>query len=30
MTREALGYIQRNFLHETVIKHPDRAEATRL
>ena len=30
MTREALGYIERNFLHETVIKHPDRAEATRL
>lgn len=30
MTREALAYIQRNFLHETVIKHPDRAEATRV
>ena len=30
LTREALGYIQRNFLHETVIKHPDRAEATRV
>ena len=30
MTREALGYIQRNYLHETVIKHPDRAEATRV
>ena len=30
MTREALDYIQRNYLHETVIKHPDRAEATRL
>lgn len=30
MTREALGYIQRNFLGETVIKHPDRAEATRV
>lgn len=30
MTREALGYIQRNFLRETVIKHPDRAEATRV
>lgn len=29
MTREALGYIQRNYLHETVLKHPDRAEATR-
>lgn len=26
MTREALGYIQRNYLHETVLKHPDRAE----
>jgi ATP-dependent DNA helicase RecG len=24
MTREALGYIQRNYLRETVIKHPDR------
>ena len=30
MTREALGYIQRNYLRETVIKHPDRAEATRV
>jgi ATP-dependent DNA helicase RecG len=30
MTREALGYIRRNYLHETVIKHPDRAEATRI
>lgn len=30
MIREALGYIQRNYLHETVIKHPDRAEATRV
>ena len=30
MTREALGYIQRNFLHETVVKHADRAEATRV
>jgi ATP-dependent DNA helicase RecG len=29
MTRETLGYIQRNYLHETVIKHPDRAKATR-
>ena len=29
MTREALNYIQRNYLRETVIKHPDRAEATR-
>ena len=30
MTREVLGYIQRNYLHETVLKHPDRAEATRV
>ena len=30
MTREALAYIQRNFLRETVIKHPNRAEATRV
>lgn len=30
MTREVLGYIQRNFLRETVVKHPDRAEATRV
>ena len=30
MTREALDYIQRNYLHETVLKHPDRAEATRV
>ena len=30
MTREALNYIQRNYLRETVIKHPDRAEATRI
>ncbi len=30
MTREALSYIQRNYLRETVIKHPDRAEATRI
>ena len=29
MTREALDYIQRNYLAETVVKHPDRAEATR-
>ena len=28
-TREALDYIQRNYLHETVIKHPQRAEAQR-
>ena len=27
--RDALGFIQRNYLFETVIKHPDRAEATR-
>jgi ATP-dependent DNA helicase RecG len=30
MTREALNYIQRNYLIETVIKRPDRAEATRV
>jgi ATP-dependent DNA helicase RecG len=30
MTREALDYIQRNYLHETVIKHPQRAEAERI
>jgi ATP-dependent DNA helicase RecG len=30
MTREALSYIERNYLHETVLKHPDRAEATRV
>lgn len=30
MTREALNYIQRNYLYETVIKYPDRAEATRV
>ena len=30
MTREALGFIERNFITETVIKHPDRAEATRV
>ena len=30
MTGEALSYIQRNYLRETVIKHPDRAEATRV
>ena len=28
-TREALGYIQRNYLAETVVKHPQRAEAER-
>ncbi|MBN1105125.1 MAG: transcriptional regulator, partial [Deltaproteobacteria bacterium] len=30
MLREALDYIKRNYLNETVIKHPDRAEATRV
>ena len=30
ITREALDYIRRNFISETVIKHPDRAEATRV
>jgi ATP-dependent DNA helicase RecG len=30
MTREALDYIQRNYLRQTVIKHPQRAEATRI
>lgn len=30
MTREALEYIRRNYLNETVIKHRDRAEATRV
>ena len=30
MTHEALSYIQRNYLSETFIKHPDRAEATRV
>lgn len=30
MVRESLDYIQRNYLNETVIKHPDRAEATRV
>lgn len=29
MTREALDYIQRNYLRETVVKHPQRAEAER-
>ena len=28
--RDALDYIERSFLTETVIKHPDRAEATRV
>ncbi|PKH22514.1 transcriptional regulator [Pseudomonas sp. 43NM1] len=30
ITREALTYIQRNYLHQTIIKHPDTAEATRV
>jgi ATP-dependent DNA helicase RecG len=30
MTRDALDYIKRNLITETVIKHPDRAEATRV
>jgi ATP-dependent DNA helicase RecG len=30
MTREALDYIRRNYLHETVIKQPGRAESTRV
>jgi ATP-dependent DNA helicase RecG len=30
MLREALDYIRRNYLNETVIKHPDRAESTRV
>ncbi|MFC5610180.1 Fic family protein [Variovorax soli] len=30
MTRDALSFIQRNYLIETVAKHPDRAEATRV
>jgi len=30
MVREALDYIRRNYLNETVIKHADRAEATRV
>ena len=30
LTREALDYIRRNYISETVIKHPDRAEATRV
>lgn len=29
ITREAIDYIQRNYLKETVIKHPDRPEAER-
>ena len=30
MIRDALGHIQRNYLKQTVIKHPDRAEADRI
>ena len=30
MVREALDYIRRNYINETVIKHPDRAEASRV
>lgn len=30
MIRDALDYIERNFTSETVIKHPERAEATRV
>ena len=30
MVREALGYIRRNYIKEIVLKHPDRAEATRV
>ena len=30
MIRETLDYIRRNYLNETVIKHPDKAEATRV
>ena len=30
MTRDALDYIKRNLIAQTVIKHPDRAEATRV
>jgi len=30
ITRDALSHIERNYLKETVIKHPDRAEAERL
>ena len=29
IVRDALGFIQRSYLLETVVKHPDRAEATR-
>ncbi len=30
MTRDALDYIARTLIFDTVIKHPDRAEATRV
>jgi len=30
MVRDALDYIRRNFISDIVIKHPDRAEATRV
>ena len=30
MLRETLDYIRRNYIAETVIKHLDRAEATRV
>ncbi|MDD2942062.1 MAG: putative DNA binding domain-containing protein [bacterium] len=30
MTRDALSHIQRNYLKETIIKHPNRAEADRI
>ena len=30
MVRESLDFIRRNYISETVIKHPDRAEATRI
>jgi len=30
ITRDAIAFIQRNYLKETVIKHPDRPEAERL
>ena len=30
MLRESLDYLKRNLISETIIKHPDRAEATRV
>lgn len=30
MTRDALDYIKRNFLNETIIKHPGRAKSSRI